>query len=66
MLLCSIPACMGANTGSTVDASKAVPMGLVVEFSLEDVNPDSALFGELVSPRDYLGTVSVWYFGHAT
>jgi hypothetical protein len=22
--------------------------------------------GELVSPRDYLQKVSVWYFGHST
>ncbi len=36
------------------------------EFSLVDVNEDSARFGEAVSPRDYLGQISAWYFGRAT
>jgi hypothetical protein len=36
------------------------------DFSLADVNPNSATSGEQVSPRDYLGKVSAWYFGHAT
>ena len=36
------------------------------DFQLEDVNPDSARFGEDVSPRDYLSQVSAWYFGHST
>ncbi len=35
-------------------------------FSMVDVNPDSARFQEKVSPRDYLGQVSAWYFGHST
>jgi hypothetical protein len=38
----------------------------VAEFSLQDVNPNSARSGEMVSPRDYVGSVSAWYFGHAT
>jgi hypothetical protein len=38
----------------------------VAEFSIQDVNPNSARSGEMVSPRDYLGSVSAWYFGHAT
>lgn len=36
------------------------------DFSLPDVNPNSARFAEVVSPRDYLAGVSVWYFGAAT
>jgi hypothetical protein len=36
------------------------------DFSDLDVNPTSATSGSLVSPRDYLGQVSAWYFGHAT
>lgn len=36
------------------------------DFSLTDVNANSARFGEAVSPREYLGQVSAWYFGHAT
>jgi hypothetical protein len=36
------------------------------DFQLTDLNPNSLTAGELVSPRDYLQTVSVWYFGHST
>lgn len=38
----------------------------VAEFSLPDVNATSATFSQDVSPRDFLGAVSAWYFGHAT
>ena len=38
----------------------------VANFSLPDVNPASATYGQDVSPRDYLGQVSAWYFGDAT
>ena len=38
----------------------------IFDFSLTDVNATSATFDEPVSPRDYLGKVSGWYFGHAT
>lgn len=40
--------------------------GPAADFSLPDVNPNSALFETNVSPRDYLGQVSGWYFGHGT
>ena len=36
------------------------------DFSLPDVNPNSATAGEFISPRQQLGHVSPWYFGHAT
>ena len=36
------------------------------DFELEDINPASASYGELISPRDLLGTNSAWYFGHTT
>ncbi|UCC30167.1 MAG: hypothetical protein JSU86_18455 [Phycisphaerales bacterium] len=36
------------------------------DFSVADVNADSARYGEAVSPRDYLGQISAWYFGHST
>jgi hypothetical protein len=38
----------------------------VPDFSLPDANPASPRFDTLVSPRDYLGQASAWYFGHAT
>jgi len=43
-----------------------VPLELVEDFSLPDTNETSTRFGEEVSPRDYSGGVSAWYFGHAT
>ena len=46
-------------TGPTLGA-------LASDFAVSDVNPNSARHGEAVSPRDYLGQVSAWYFGHAT
>lgn len=36
------------------------------DFSLVDVNSTSATADQPVSPRDYLGRVSAWYFGHST
>jgi len=40
--------------------------GLAPDFSLPDVNPNSATHDSSLSPRDYLGAVSAWYFGHST
>ena len=42
------------------------PAGVVPDFVLTDVNPESATAAQAVSPRDYLQKVSAWYFGHAT
>lgn len=39
---------------------------VAADFAIRDVNPASARYDEPVSPRDYLGRVSAWYFGHAT
>ena len=38
----------------------------LADFTLADVNPNSATSGTGVSPRQQLGKVSAWYFGHAT
>jgi hypothetical protein len=35
-------------------------------FSLLDVNANSKRSGQQVSPRDYAGQVTGWYFGHST
>ena len=43
-----------------------LPDGAVPEVHAPDVNSTSARFGEDVSPRDYVGSVSAWYFGQAT
>jgi hypothetical protein len=39
---------------------------VVPDFSLRDVNPESPTSGQLVSPRQFEGKISAWYFGHAT
>ena len=36
------------------------------DFKVIDVNAASPRFGQAVSPRDYLGEVSAWYFGQST
>jgi hypothetical protein len=49
------------------DDTQSPPPDLrVPDFSLPDVNPASPRAGTNVSPRDYEGQVSAWYFGHAT
>lgn len=39
---------------------------VVADFSITDVNPNSRSYQHAVSPRDYEGAISAWYFGHAT
>jgi hypothetical protein len=51
---------------TTVTAGAEGEGELVADFSLTDVNPNSATYNEPVSPRDYLGQLSAWYFGHGT
>lgn len=36
------------------------------DFTLEDVNPNSATYEQQVGPADFEGEVSAWYFGWAT
>lgn len=38
----------------------------VSDFHLKDVNPASERTGQDVSPRDYAGVVTGWYFGHSS
>jgi hypothetical protein len=54
------------SSGDASDAASDGPSGLAPDFSLEDVNPNSSLYQTSVSPTDYLGRVSAWYFGHST
>ncbi len=42
------------------------PGDLAPDFTLTDVNENSATFSQDVSPRQHLGAVSAWYFGAAT
>ena len=36
------------------------------DFTLPDLNPDSSLYGNDITPSDYLGEVTGWYFIKAT
>ncbi|MCA9149695.1 MAG: hypothetical protein KDA92_10365 [Planctomycetales bacterium] len=56
-----------ANVAANATSLQAEGEGpLVTDFSLEDVNPNSATYGQMVSPRDFQGSLSGYYFGHAT
>lgn len=60
-----------AHTGDTgpIDTGSEPETGpganALADFLLADLNPGSARYGELISPRDYLEEVSGWYFIHA-
>jgi hypothetical protein len=43
-----------------------VPGAPAPDFALKDLNPNSATHQADVSPRQHIGRVSAWYFGHAT
>jgi hypothetical protein len=49
-------ACGGSSSGPA----------MVPDFLLLDVNPNSPTASQNVSPRDYVGYVSAYYFGAAT
>ena len=51
---------------AATNASMTDGVDQVADFALLDVNPTSATYNQTVSPRDYLGQVSAWYFGHST
>ncbi len=56
--------------GGSGDAPPSPPPPQVgqqmADFDLFDDNPASATGGTLVSPRDFLGTASAWYFTRST
>ncbi len=42
------------------------PGPVMPDFAIVDVNPNSATYDQTVSPRECIGQISCWYFGHAT
>lgn len=56
-------ALQGGAGGLAAGGASVAPMP---DFSLVDQNPNSATYQQAVSPHDYHGKVSAWYFGHAT
>jgi hypothetical protein len=66
-LALALVACNKDSTQNPVDDTPDPPAtNPVPDFSLADVNSTSATFNTMVSPRDHLGKVSAWYFGHST
>ncbi len=64
VVLLALAACGGSSSSlpaSDVDVGELAP-----DFLLADVNGDSPTGSQDVTPRDYVGKVSAWYFGHAT
>ncbi|HCH62967.1 MAG TPA: hypothetical protein DFR83_09190 [Deltaproteobacteria bacterium] len=54
----------GTDDGGTDDGGDlSLPLP---DFSLDDLNPSSATYGQPVSPRDLLAQTSGWYFTHST
>ena len=49
-----------------VEALERRDLLTVADFGLVDVNPTSDTYDTSVSPRDYMGQVSGYYFGHST
>jgi hypothetical protein len=64
-VLC-LSAVLGCGNDATSPAPPVDPAGAKPDFSLQDVNPNSTTHGQQVSPRQYLNSVSAYYFGHAT
>lgn len=65
-----LPACGSSDSGSGSQAGPAPvqagpPPVLAEDFRLVDRNPDSPTHRRKVSPRDALGMVPGFYFGHA-
>lgn len=59
-------ACLLLSACGSEDATAKQQSGLAPDFHLTDVNTASKRYDQSVSPRDYLGQISVWYFGHST
>jgi hypothetical protein len=62
-----LPDTYGIESQAADDGGGGIPESeKVPNFNLEDVNATSTLFGTNVSPRDYDGNVTAFYFGLAT
>jgi hypothetical protein len=61
-----IQAACGCCGDSAPYSSTVAPQGALADFRVPDVNQTSPTYNTLVSPRDHLGQISAWYFGHAT
>ena len=62
----TLAGCMSTEADGGAPLAIDGGMAAIADFSLLDVNPTSARADTLVSPRDYIGRITAWYFGHAT
>jgi hypothetical protein len=58
--------CSDDDSGKSILEPNTLPENAAPDFSILDINPDSPRYDEMVSPRDYVGQISAYYFGHAT
>jgi len=58
--------CNDDESEKTILAPLAHPENAAPDFSVIDINPGSPRYDEMVSPRNYVGQISAWYFGHST
>ncbi|MHC4959796.1 MAG: hypothetical protein ACYTGN_15645 [Planctomycetota bacterium] len=63
LVLSTFFALAGCDSG---DNPAPADPGAAADFALLDDNPTSDSYRDPVSPRDYTGMVSAWYFGHST
>jgi hypothetical protein len=57
---------LGCSKGKNAPTAPLPVDSMAPDFTLKDVNPNSATADHAVSPRSQLGKISAWYFGHAT
>ncbi len=56
----------GEHLAPLVDPVPIEASWLAPDFAMPDVNATSPTTDQTVSPRNYIGTVTGWYFGYAT
>ncbi|MFP6684891.1 MAG: hypothetical protein VB934_09265 [Polyangiaceae bacterium] len=56
----------GTDMGAGASTSSGMGMMAAPDFSIKDVNPSSASLGNDISPKDYQGQATAWFFGHST
>ena len=58
-------ACGGGGGSDSSGSTDPQTWTLAPDFSLLDVNPTSSTHNQLVSPGDFIGKITAWYFGNA-
>lgn len=62
-----LPGCSGSFVGvEALEARHLMAGDPLANFALRDVNTRSDTYNNFVTPRQFEGQISAWYFGHAT